>query len=258
MSFAASSHAINSIDKEADMSNDVVAEIQRKMDALGNPEDAKAMMRFFKTGKGQYGEGDIFRGISTPDWRRMAKEYKGISVEDAERLLQSPMHEDRSLALGIICGLFEKADEAGRKRIFKLYLANSRRINNWDLVDCSAPQIVGGHLLDKDRSILRKLAASSLLWERRIAIVCTLTFIRSKQLSDTFALCEQLLFDKEDLMHKACGWMLREAGKRDLPALETFLQTNVRKMPRTMLRYAIERFPKDKYKSYLAIKREIA
>ena len=231
----------------------LAAELFKRLEALSNPADAIHLQRFFKTGKGDYGEGDIFRGIRTPSLRKLAKEYlKTVSLSDLELLLHSAHHEDRALAVIMLADLFERGDETLQADIYKLYLENTRHVNNWDLVDISSPQVVGGYLFDKDRSILDKLAESELLWERRISIIATLHFIRRKQFDDTLRIAAKLLGDRHDLMHKAVGWMLREVGKRDLAIEELFLGQHYLKMPRTMLRYAIERFPEPKRKSYLA------
>ena len=227
--------------------------LMERLSSLSNPDDAVHLQRFFKTGKGEYGEGDVFRGIRVPELRKIAKESKGASLHELEKLLASPYHEDRALAVIMLADAFEAGAAPERKLIFKLYLSNSGRINNWDLVDISAPQIVGGHLFDKGRGILDKLAKSPLLWERRIAIVSTFHFIRKGEFSDTLRISGTLLGDKHDLIHKAVGWMLREVGKRELAALEGFLKAHGAKMPRTALRYAIERFPEPKRQAYLRL-----
>jgi 3-methyladenine DNA glycosylase AlkD len=206
---------------------------------------------FFKTGKGQYGEGDVFLGISVPDLRRLAKEYGGLPLADIEKLLQSKHNETRLLALLVLDLQYKAGNEVAQNKIYALYLKNRARVNNWNLVDASAPYIFGRHLLTRDRAVLYRLAASDKMWDRRIAIVGTLAFIRAGDLDDTFQLCEILMQDKEDLMHKACGWMLREAGKKDVAALEKFLKKHAAHMPRTMLRYAIERFAVEKRAVYM-------
>ncbi len=230
-------------------------DLQRRLEALGSPSDAAFLQGFFKTGKGQYGEGDLFRGIRTPVLRKLAKEMKAAPIDELETLLHSKWHEDRALALIMLVEAFDAGSDAGRKRIYELYLANSKFINNWDLVDISSPNIVGAWLFDKKRSILDKLSTSSLLWERRISIVSTLFFIRKGQFDDTLRISETLLGDKQDLMHKAVGWMLREVGKRDVSVLESFLKRHGATMPRTALRYAIEKFPEPERKAYLALGR---
>lgn len=225
--------------------------LQRKLRAAVRPGRSESLAWFFKTGPGQYGEGDKFLGVRVPDIRAIAKLDDGGS--GVSRLLESPWHEERLLALLILVRRYERGDLRTKKRIFDFYLANTRWINNWDLVDLSAYKIVGDWLLDRARSVLHGLARSGGLWERRIAIVSTYAFIRNGDLAETFALARLLLRDPEDLMHKACGWMLREAGKRDSAALEAFLESHVRRMPRTMLRYAIEKFPDARRQHYLSM-----
>jgi len=227
--------------------------VQMELRGLGTPTKAKASAWFFKTGEGHYGHGDIFYGVSVPEQRRVAKKYKDLAFTEIRKLLASPIHECRLTALLILVGQYQHADRQERGRIAKFYLAGTKRVNNWDLVDSSASYILGAELVDKNRRILYKLARSKKLWERRIAIVSTHAFIRHDDLGDTFRVAEILMRDTHDLIHKATGWMLREAGKRDTRALELFLQKNARHMPRTMLRYAIEKFPEQKRKAYLSI-----
>lgn len=218
---------------------------------LGNRRIATHSLRFFKTGKGEYGEGDIFLGIRVPILRKCVKEYPNIGLKDAEKLLTSPLHEARLFALLIL--VREYATGKNKKdAVYRCYLANTKHINNWDIVDCSAEHIVGAHLFNKDRTPLYKLARSKSLWERRIAIVSTFHFIRKNDFTDTLAIAGLLINDREDLIHKAVGWMLREVGKRDVKALEKFLAKHYKRMPRTMLRYAIEKFPKTKRLAYLS------
>jgi 3-methyladenine DNA glycosylase AlkD len=224
---------------------------QRRLRGLADPAVAAGAARFFKTGPGEYGEGDVFIGIKSPTLKAVAKEFKGLPLAEVECLLHSEIHEDRTLALAILVGQFTKGDDAIRKAIFDLYLANTRHINNWDLVDLSAPQIVGGYLENRSRKPLERLAKSASLWERRISIVATHWFIRHGDFADTLRIAEKLLKDKEDLIHKAVGWMLREVGKRDVAVLEDFLGRHCRTMPRTALRYAIERFPEAKRQKYM-------
>jgi 3-methyladenine DNA glycosylase AlkD len=224
---------------------------QQRLRSLGCPKQAVILSRFFKTGPGQYGEGDQFIGIKVPTTRKVAKEFKNLPLIEVECLLHSDIHEERLLALVILVGQFEKGDNATRKRIYDLYLANTRHINNWDLVDLSAPQIVGGHLETRSRKPLDRLAKSVSLWERRISILATGWFIWRDDFADTLRIAENLLGDKEDLIHKAVGWMLREVGKRDVAVLEEFLVQHSRTMPRTMLRYAIERFPEEKRRKHM-------
>lgn len=206
---------------------------------------------FFKTGKGQYGEGDKFIGVSMPDIRKVARQFKDLSLSDVLKILNSKIHEERMLALCILVLKFEDGDEKEKARLYKIYLANVKYINNWDLVDVTCPQIVGGYLSDKPRSILIKMAKSKNLWEKRIAIISTYTFIRAGQFNDTLEISNLLLQDSHDLIHKAVGWMLREVGKKDVKVLEKFLNQHYKSMPRTMLRYAIEKFEDKKRKAYL-------
>jgi 3-methyladenine DNA glycosylase AlkD len=227
------------------------AEIQSQLLELSNPEDARFLQRYFKTGPGQYGEGDLFRGIRVPELRRLCKVYRHTPLDNVLQLLRSPYHEDRLLALLILVYKYTKADEAGRSSIYRLYLDHTRFINNWDLVDATAEHIVGAYLRDRDRSPLHQLARSGSIWERRIAIMATFHFIKVGEFGDTLRIAGMLLADKEDLIHKAVGWMLREVGKRDMQAEEAFLRMHCREMPRTMLRYAIERFPEDRRQCYL-------
>jgi len=208
--------------------------------------------RFFKTGPGEYGEGDVFIGVTVPDLRRTCRECADASEEAIEGLLHSRVHEERLLALLLMVQAFERADERGRKAIYERYLANTAFINNWDLVDSSAAAIVGGWLAGRSRRPLGALARSKSLWERRIAIVATHHFIRNGDVAETFRIADILLHDDHDLIHKAVGWMLREAGKRDPAALRTFLGSRYATMPRTMLRYAIEKFPEAERRRYLA------
>lgn len=225
-------------------------QIQEQLAALSNESEARFAQRFFKTGPGEYGEGDHFRGIRVPVLRQLTREYKRVSLEDATALLQSRWHEDRLLALFLWIGIFKREAEQ-REAIYNFYLTNTNRINNWDLVDSSAPHIVGAWLWDKDRAPLYKLARSKNLWERRIAMLATFHFIQKRDFDDALRLAEILRDDKHDLMHKAVGWMLREIGKRDIELLENFLNQHHQKMPRTMLRYAIEKFPEAQRQSYL-------
>jgi 3-methyladenine DNA glycosylase AlkD len=219
--------------------------------ALANDATAEAMRRFFKTGPGQYAEGDRFLGIKTDPLRQLAREFQSLPLDESRKLLCSELHEARMLALMILVRAFEKGDESSRQAIHDLYLANVDRVNNWDLVDASAPTIVGGFLAERDRGPLTRMAGSASLWERRIAIVATLHFIRRGDFADTLRLAGLLLGDREDLIHKAAGWMLREVGKKNEPILEGFLAKHCRQMPRTMLRYAIERFEETRRRMYL-------
>ena len=218
---------------------------------LADPVIAENSLRFFKTGKGEYGEGDKFLGIRVPVLRKQAGKYKDIALEEIQRLLKSSFHEERLCALFLLIHKFTRGDAAEKTAVYRMYLNNTRYINNWDLVDSSAYSIVGVYLEDKDKQPIYELAGSDSLWERRIAIISTLHFIRKHRFNEALDLSEQLINDKEDLIHKAVGWMLREIGKRDLNAEEFFLKTHYRQMPRTMLRYAIEKFPEQKRKKYL-------
>ena len=224
---------------------------RRQLRKYADKEKAKVLLRFFKIGPGEYAEGDIFLGVMVPFIRKVLKEFGGLPLSDLIKLLRSKIHEERLLALLILVHQFNKADVKTKEKIYKAYLANTKFINNWDLVDLSAPQIVGGYLVDKDRQILYRLAKSPLLWERRIAILATFAFIKLGYFDDVFGIAKLLLGDKEDLIHKACGWMLREVGKRNLRAEEKFLRRNCKIMPRTMLRYALEKFPPAKRKLFL-------
>lgn len=225
---------------------------QQQLKKLANPKKAIGVARFFKTGKGEYGEGDVFLGITVPQIRLIAKKCADLTLKEIQKLLQSKIHEERLLALIILVNQFKKADEGNQKQIFDLYLSNTKYINNWDLVDCSAEYIVGGYLMNRSKNILKLLAQSNLLWERRIAIMATFHFIKQKQHEHTFTIAKILVKDEHDLIHKAVGWMLREVGKRISEAIEeTFLQQHYQQMPRTMLRYAIERFDEKKRKKYL-------
>ena len=226
-------------------------EITDHLHSLADSERARHAVRYFKTGVGGYGYGDKFLGIRVPLIRQAVKQYADTSLGTAEKLLKSEYHEIRLFALLLLVSRFSRGDAAERDRIYRLYLNNTRYINNWDLVDSSAPRIVGAYLDDKDRSVLYALAKSSSLWERRIAVLATFYFIGNGQFSDALRIAELLLNDPEDLIHKAVGWMLREAGKRDLAVEVAFLRDHYQKMPRTMLRYAIEKFSKAERHSYL-------
>jgi 3-methyladenine DNA glycosylase AlkD len=227
------------------------AELIEKLEAMADAERAKAVARFFKCGPGEYGEGDQFRGIAVPVVRQAIRPFRTMPIAEIDAILQSPWHEDRLAALLLLVHQFERGEEATQKRIYDLYVKRFDRINNWDLVDTSAPQIIGGWLADRDRGVLTKWAKSPRLWTRRVAVLATLYFIRRNDFDDILRLAERLLGDREDLMHKAVGWMLREVGKRDEAALEAFLVEHCRAMPRTMLRYAIERMPPAKRERYM-------
>ncbi len=223
--------------------------IRRDLRRAANPKKALILQRFFKTGPGEYGEGDVFLGVMVPQSRKIAKTHaKAADLSAIRELLASNVHEERLVALLI---LVLKYESGGKDDLAAFYLDNLSRVNNWDLVDLTSPNILGAHLANSDRSLLYSLARSANLWERRIAIVATLHFIRMNDFTDTFKIAKMLLGDDRDLIHKAAGWMLREVGKKDPSALEKFLKSNSTKMPRTMLRYAIEGFPEKKRKFYL-------
>ena len=226
-------------------------EISRKLRELGDPAIAEHSKRFFKTGNGEYGEGDIFLGIRVPIIRKLVKQYKRISVDKIKILLRSEYHEERLFALLALVAVFAKGNEKKKTEIFNLYLQNTRYINNWDLVDSSAGQIIGAYLESRDKKVLYELAESQSLWERRISIMATFHMIRNNHFSDTVEIAKILKQDEEDLIHKAVGWMLREVGKRNIEIEEEYLKEHYKDMPRTMLRYAIEKFPDLKRKAYL-------
>ncbi len=228
-----------------------VLDIQKRLKKLGNQKQAAVSQRFFKTGPGEYGEGDVFIGVRVPVLRKLAKEYSELPVEDIEILLRSRIHEERLLALLLLVGSYRKGDETAKTMIYKMYLKNTGYVNNWDLVDSSAEHIVGAYLMNRSKAVLHRLAESENLWERRISIMSTFHFIKQHKFSETLKISEMLLSDRQDLIHKATGWMLREIGKRDLQTEESFLEKHYHKMPRTMLRYAIEKFPEQKRQRYL-------
>jgi 3-methyladenine DNA glycosylase AlkD len=225
--------------------------IQTQLRSLADPATALISQRFFKTAPGQYGAGDIFLGIKVPALRVLVKTFRGTPPKTIAVLLQSQLHEERLLALLLLIDFYQRGNDADKQQAYDLYLAHTARINNWDLVDVSAPHIVGDFLADKSHQPLYALVKSNSLWERRIAIIATFHFIRRNEFGDALKLAEQLLNDTHDLIHKAVGWMLREVGKRDQTVLEEFLQHHYRNMPRTMLRYAIERLPEIRRKQYL-------
>jgi 3-methyladenine DNA glycosylase AlkD len=229
----------------------IVAEIKKELAKLADPQTASFSKRFFKTGPGDYGDGALFRGIRVPLLRRLSRKYQGITLPEAEQLLRSSFHEDRLLALLLLVHLYSKGNEVIRAKIYDLYLKNTTFINNWDLVDSSAEHIVGAFLWDRERRPLYHLAKSSGLWERRIAIIATLHFIKRCEFRETLKVARMLLSERENLIHKAVGWMLREVGKRNVKAEEDFLRENYKQMPRVMLRYAIEGFPEEKRRRYL-------
>lgn len=227
------------------------AAIRRRLRALGDPEGAIGAARFFKTGPGQYGEGDRFYGLNAAAIRKVEREFAALSLDEIEKLLESEWHEERLVALLLMVRRYRTDPES----IYEMYLRRTDRINNWDLVDCSAADIVGAHLMDRSRAPLKKLAKSKSLWERRIAIVATYYFIKRGESDETLAIAELLLGDEQDLIHKAAGWMLREVGKRvSQEAEEAFLRRHAPRMPRTMLRYAIERFPEELRLEFMRMK----
>ena len=229
----------------------MLSKLKQDLQKLANPEKAKTLQRFFKTGKGEYGEGDVFLGITVPEQRKTAKKHSDLTFKDVQNLLSGKIHEHRLTALLILVVKYSTSDETGKKEIVDFYLKNTKNINNWDLVDLSADKILGAYLIDKDKSILYKLVQSDNLWDRRIAIMATFHFIKNSQFKDTLKISGILLNDKHDLIHKAVGWMLREIGKRELATEEKFLKKYYKNMPRTMLRYATERFDENKRKFYL-------
>jgi len=225
--------------------------LRRRMNELADKNVAETMSWFFKTGKGEYGEGDKFIGLKVPVQRKIAGEFRELDYKDLSVLLSSKIHEERLIALLILVERYKKSSEAEKEFIYKFYLRQKKGINNWDLVDLSAPKIIGEHLLKRNKKILLRFAGSENIWERRIAILSTYAFIRKNEFETTLQIADILLEDKHDLIHKAVGWMLREIGKKDLVTEEKFLKLYYKKMPRTMLRYAIEKFPESKRKKYL-------
>lgn len=231
-------------------------EITRRLRARAEPARVPVLRSFFKTGPGEYGEGDVFLGVTVPAARAVCRECRGISHKEIRALLRSRVHEERLVALLLLVDAFERGNAAERRRVYDLYLSQTAFINNWDLVDCSASAIVGGWLHDRGRAPLRALARSASLWERRIAIIATFYFIRRGEFDDTLEIADLLLEDPHDLIHKAVGWMLREVGKKDGASERRFLETRAPRMPRTMLRYAIERFPAAERQSYLQMDKQ--
>ena len=229
------------------MSAEIAARLRQRADA----SRVAGLQRFFKTGPGEYAEGDVFLGVTVPDLRRVCRECRDAAIPEIVPLLGSAVHEDRLLALLLLVEAFRRGTEQGRREIYRLYLANTKFINNWDLVDSSAPHIVGGWLFTRSRSPLGRLARSSSLWDRRIAIIATQFFIRSGEFEETLRIADLLLADHHDLIHKAVGWMLREVGKRNPRVERAWLETRYPRMPRTMLRYAIEKFPEAERRRYL-------
>jgi 3-methyladenine DNA glycosylase AlkD len=229
-------------------------EIERELAELADAEHAEVLQRFFKTGPGGYGEGDVFLGIRVPQLRRIARAHRTSSTATCRALLASAIHEHRFVALAILCLQFERADSTDRDRLAGFYLDHRDRVNNWDLVDASAPYLLADRVAAAPRKLLDPLVASDVLWDRRIAVLATFPLIRQGSFDQTLRVCEALLGDTHDLIHKATGWMLREIGKRDQPALHGFLDRHAATMPRTMLRYAIERLPEEERRRYMTAK----
>lgn len=225
--------------------------LRKELERLSDKEYAARLQKYFKTGKGEYGEGDRFLGIRAPNLRKLAKKYGNISMSQASELLKSSFHEERLFVLFVLAGLFKKANEEDKKKIYNLYLNNISFINNWDLIDASAGHIVGAYSFSRDKKMIYALAKSKSLWERRISIMSTSYFIGHNEFNDTLEIAKMLLHDEEELIHKAVGWLLREIGNRNLDREERFLKKYYTTMPRTMLRYAIEKFPEKKRKKYL-------
>jgi 3-methyladenine DNA glycosylase AlkD len=231
---------------------DILKNLRKDLNLYASPQRAEGLKRFFKTGKGQYGEGDIFLGVQVPDLRKIVRKYTNIPLDNTLQLLRSKIHEERLIALLIMVENAKRSDEGGREILFKKYLENMLYINNWDLVDLSADKIIGSYLFEKPKNILYSLAVSENLWERRIAVMATFDFIKKGFYQETLKIAKILLNDQHDLIHKAVGWMLREIGKRcSQEVLEQFLLVNYKQMPRTMLRYAIERLPEELRLQYL-------
>jgi len=231
----------------------MLSSLKQELQALANPEKAKVLQGFFKTGKGQYGEGDIFLGLTSQQIKNVAKKFHELDLKQIQELLNSKIHEQRMCALRILMIQYKKAkkDSFKKRQIFEFYLNNTNNINNWDLVDISCPHIVGDFLQREGTELLKQLANSKNLWERRIAIVSTYSFIKKRSFGHTLAIADILLKDEHDLIHKSVGWMLREVGKRNKEVLEIFLSTRYKEMPRTMLRYAIEKFPKEERQRWM-------
>ena len=225
--------------------------LKKDLARFGNPKNAKILSGFFKTGRGQYGYGDVFLGAKVPETRIVAKKFNKLNLKDLKKLLSSKVHEERLCALLILIHRFKQSDSKNKKIIVDFYLQNTQKVNNWDLVDLSADKILGNYLIDKGKSVLYRLVKSQNIWERRISIVSTFAFIRNNKFDDTIKISEILLNDQHDLIRKAVGWMLREIGKRDEKVLIKFLDKHYRKMPRTTLRYAIERLDEKKKEFYM-------
>ena len=229
----------------------MLSKLKYELKQIANPEKATILQKFFKTGKGEYGEGDIFLGVTVLEQRKIAKRYVDLDLKDIKELLSNKVHEYRLTGFLILIYKFEKADEKEKKGIVDFYLKNIKSANNWDLIDCVADKILGSYLINKDKEILYELAKTDNLWKKRIAIISTFEFIKNNQFEDTLKISEILLNDEHDLIHKAVGWMLREVGKRDIEIEEAFLKKYYKTMPRTMLRYAIEKFDSKKKAFYM-------
>ena len=234
---------------------ETASEIKKLLKAHATEERRKQVEVFFKKGKGSYSEHDVFIGVTMPELRQIAKKYIVLKEVEIQKLLDSKFHEERMCGLLILVYQYQKGDNC--KKIFSYYVKNIKSVNNWDLVDVTTPSIIGDYLLDKDKKLLYTFVKSDNLWERRIAIVSTYTFIKKGKLKDTIKIATLLLKDKHDLIHKAVGWMLREVGKKDIKVLEQFLKQYATVMPRTMLRYAIERFEEKKRKHYLISSKDL-
>ncbi len=231
--------------------NNMVSRISKGLREIAEPDRAAKHQKFFKTGEGEYGEGDKFIGVRVPLIRKLVREFQGLSLEETKTLLFSLWHEERLFALLMMRDSFKRGDDKRKEEIYNLFMNSTSQINNWDLVDSSAPYIAGAWLFDRDRTPLYEFAESDNLWERRIAVISTQYFIRRNNFADTLRIAGILLEDREDLIHKAVGWMLRDVGNRNMKTEEKFLKKYYRKMPRTMLRYAIEKFPEEKRQMYL-------
>ena len=229
----------------------MLKELRSDLRKRSNREKAKVQQRFFKTGPGEYAEGDVFLGVTVPESRKLAKQYTELNLKSTQQLLRSDIHEERLIALLILIQQYKRASETSRGRLYRFYVRNMKYVNNWDLVDVSAEHIVGAYLTDKSKEPLHQWAGSNNLWRRRIAMIATFHYIKRNQFKETLTIAGLLLRDEHDLIHKVVGWMLREVGKRDPTLQESFLRRHYQKMPRTMLRYAIERFPDTKRKAFL-------
>ena len=240
------------------MSESTLSAVRRDIRAEANSDDAVHLQRFFKTGPGEYGEGDRFLGLRVPALRRLARTHRSLPVADTLTLLASKWHEERLLALLLLIGHYTRGDAAGKQLVYDAYLTNTRHINNWDLVDASAEHIIGPHIAPDDPAVLERLAGSADVWERRIAMLATFHWIKRREFGPALRIAERLVNDRHDLIQKAVGWMLREIGKRDGKVERAFLREHYRTMPRTMLRYAIEKFPEPERLRYMATRAESA